>query len=298
MSNVGDYIKHKREEKNVTIKQICDKTAIRMQFINLLEVGNFDALPSYVHAHGFLEQYCKVLGLDFYGEVKPLFDQECQKATFGKTPEEIALEQAELENASKKTLYMKISAILAFSLVIVTGFLFYSFIYTPKVADGLSAKGAVIHNNADTGVNNNNDGVQAAGDDLGNNAGMSAGQEDTFQILPSPLTYQDTASQPPSLNNADKRKVVLTFTDQCWVYFKSDTGITEEFTAVRGNEKVIYFSNHFSIDIGNASAISVAYLDKTFSGFGNSGQALKNLYFVVDRDGTMTQQRTPPPPAR
>ena len=129
MSNVGDYIKQKREEKKISVKQICDKTAIRMQHINLLEAGEFDSLPSYIHAHGFLEQYCKAIGLDFQNEVKPLFDQECQKATFGKTPEEVAMEQAEAKDAGKKARNATLIVIIVLLLLALAGFFVYTSLY-------------------------------------------------------------------------------------------------------------------------------------------------------------------------
>ena len=92
--------------------------------------------------------------------------------------------------------------------------------------------------------------------------------------------------------------MVLAFTDTCWINFRPDNGPSEEFTATPNFEKVIYFTNYFRLDIGNAWALSVKYRDKTFSGLGGRGQVINNLYFVVDGNDVMTQQRTPPATVR
>ena len=308
MSYMGDYIKQKREEKKITVQYICDKTAIREQYINTLEAGEFDLLPSYVHAHGFLEQYCKVVGLDFYNEVKPLFDKECQKNTFGKTPEEIAIEQVVIEEASKKSPYMMFIVVVAgLLLAALAAFFFYNYMYKhskdtsevlyippiavpsePDIADLLPETVPVADAAADTlsiAVDNSS----------GNNAGTFAPSVTPVVVTPAPdnATLMVTVA-----DNDTRRRAVLTFTDNCWVNFKSDSGTTEDFIADPGQIKVIYFSNYFSVDIGNASAISVSYQGRIFSGLGSYRQPMRNVYFVVDDNGTMELQRTPPTAAR
>ncbi len=319
MSNMGDYIKQKREEKKITIKYICNKTAIREQYVNMLEAGEFDSLPSYVHAHGFLEQYCKVVGLDFPNEVKPLFDQECKKATFGKTPEEIAMEQAAVEEAGKRPPYGIFAAVFAVIFLALVGLFIYNSVYkryagTPAVSTIPPAATPIeppVSTPAATpepaaGVVLPDNGSRAAATDNytdnGTRTPVTATPPAASVVTPpAPVVTPATTSAPqqPAADNATvRRRAVLTFTDNCWVNFISDNGDKGDFIAEPGQEKVVYFSNYFSIDIGNASAISVNYRDRAFSGLGSYRQPVKGVYFVVDDNGTMTMQRTPPAAVR
>jgi len=293
MSNVGDYIKQKRKEKNITIQEVCNKTAIRIQSVHLLEAGAFDSLPSFVHAHGFLEQYCKAVGLDFYNEVKPLFDQECQKSTFGKTAEELAIEQEDAAEAGHKSFLQKFIILTIILLLALAGVFIYNinkhkFVTVSAVtAPVFSQNYSIVDAEATAVVNSPS--IVISDDNTGKDT-------ETLAVLvpsmPAPPPAAEPAVTPAA--SAPLRKAVLTFTDECWVKLKSDNGSVEDFIAGRGNEKTVYFSNYFGIDIGNSSAISVKYLDKTFSGFGDYRKPLKNLYFVVDGDGIMTLRNTVP----
>ena len=300
MSNIGDFIKRKREEKKLTVKQICDKTAIRAQYINLLEAGEFDSLPSYVHAHGFLEQYCKVVGLDFYNEVKPLFEQECNKSTFGKTPEEIAMEQAEMEEAGKRTRFVTLASVILVLLLVSAGLLTYSSLRQRYALSAFNESQPKVVLPVDLAASNE------AGDKIGDDipVAIDGNIADDIDIPIESLPVEqlsaaeDTSSDlllPQATQNVSvRRSAELTFTDDCWVKLTYDNGAVEDFMAIPGMRKSINFSKYFSMDIGNAWAVSVKYRDKLFSGFGGRDRPVKNLYFVVDDNEVMVQQRTPP----
>ena len=61
MRRVSDLLKEKREEKKLTLKEIEGETKIKKEFLELIEEGNFQALPSESYALGFVKNYAKYL---------------------------------------------------------------------------------------------------------------------------------------------------------------------------------------------------------------------------------------------
>lgn len=64
MESVGEFFRHVRETKGLTIDEVASKTRIRTDFLKALEDGNFAKLPDQVFAKGFVRTYARSLGLD------------------------------------------------------------------------------------------------------------------------------------------------------------------------------------------------------------------------------------------
>lgn len=64
MESVGEFFRHVRETKGLTIDEVASKTRIRTDFLKALEEGNFAKLPDQVFAKGFVRTYARSLGLD------------------------------------------------------------------------------------------------------------------------------------------------------------------------------------------------------------------------------------------
>jgi cytoskeleton protein RodZ len=61
---VGQQLRQARQTKNLSLEQISRATYIRVRFLEALEAGQLDQLPSLAQARGFLRTYAKYLGLD------------------------------------------------------------------------------------------------------------------------------------------------------------------------------------------------------------------------------------------
>lgn len=86
MRRVSDLLKEKREEENLTFEEISKATKIKVEFLKLIEEGNFQALPSESYALGFVKNYAKHLGLPI-GSVVPLFRREYKSKKIPIVPE-------------------------------------------------------------------------------------------------------------------------------------------------------------------------------------------------------------------
>ncbi|MDR2870321.1 MAG: DUF4115 domain-containing protein [Deferribacteraceae bacterium] len=279
MSALGSFLREERERQKLTLKDISDKTAIRAHVLEVLEAGQFDALPSYVHAHGFLAQYVKVLGLDFQGLVKPMFDEECPKEGFGveqsvQTEKPEAIRQSDFAPKSNN-----VRILIAVALVVVIGLGIYFAV--SALSDDDPAPAATATATFGSGTSN----VPAP----------AAVNTPPASVEPITTAAADlAAANPDPVATPVQPRAILRFNGECWVNYLSDDGTTAEFSAVAGTEQEITFNQYFRVHLGNASAATVEYDGNTLAGFGGNGQPIRNLYFVLGADGTMTSTRTLP----
>lgn len=64
IDELGHILREARETKGFTLREVQDKTRINSRFLEALEMGDFDRLPTPAHVRGFLRNYARFLGLD------------------------------------------------------------------------------------------------------------------------------------------------------------------------------------------------------------------------------------------
>ena len=64
METLGEYLKTKRETRNITLEEVSKVTKIRRAILEAFESNRYDLLPPRVFAQGFLKTYASYLGLD------------------------------------------------------------------------------------------------------------------------------------------------------------------------------------------------------------------------------------------
>lgn len=64
MRSIGEMLRGKRKELNLSLKEVENATSIRMNYLEALEEGNVSKLISPIYAQGFFKQYASFLGLD------------------------------------------------------------------------------------------------------------------------------------------------------------------------------------------------------------------------------------------
>ncbi len=64
MDELGSILSEARAARGLTLSQIETELRIRSKFLAALEEGRYDALPTPVHARGYLKNYARYLGLD------------------------------------------------------------------------------------------------------------------------------------------------------------------------------------------------------------------------------------------
>ncbi len=64
LDGVGQQLKRAREAAGMSIEQIAGVTRIPIRHLQVIETGNFDALPARTYAIGFSRAYARAVGLD------------------------------------------------------------------------------------------------------------------------------------------------------------------------------------------------------------------------------------------
>jgi cytoskeleton protein RodZ len=64
VQSLGDMLRDARESQALSLEEVEAQTRIRVKFLEALETGDLDELPSQAHARGFLRNYAQYLHLD------------------------------------------------------------------------------------------------------------------------------------------------------------------------------------------------------------------------------------------
>lgn len=64
LKKLGDAFRTKREEMNLSLKEVENATSIRMIYLQAIEEGRVDHFLSNVYALGFIRQYATFLGYE------------------------------------------------------------------------------------------------------------------------------------------------------------------------------------------------------------------------------------------
>ncbi|MEZ4518643.1 MAG: DUF4115 domain-containing protein [Chloroflexota bacterium] len=71
MDEIGQILREARENKGLSLDEVQATIRINTRYLEALETGDYDALPTPVHVRGFLRNYARYLGLD----PQPLLDR-------------------------------------------------------------------------------------------------------------------------------------------------------------------------------------------------------------------------------
>lgn len=60
----GQELRHEREMREISIREISDTTKISSRFLEAIEAGDFSSLPAPVFTRGFIREYASYLGIE------------------------------------------------------------------------------------------------------------------------------------------------------------------------------------------------------------------------------------------
>lgn len=83
MIHVGERLQKERIRKGLTLEEVARATKIRASFLDSLEKGEYEKLPSATYTYGFVKNYAKFLGLPVT-ETVAIFKREYDEEKFYK----------------------------------------------------------------------------------------------------------------------------------------------------------------------------------------------------------------------
>lgn len=62
-ASFGDWLRRQREMREISLRDIADRTKISLRYLEAMEDNRFDLLPAPIFAKGFLREYARYVGL-------------------------------------------------------------------------------------------------------------------------------------------------------------------------------------------------------------------------------------------
>ncbi len=297
MESVGEFFRHVRETKGLTIDEVASKTRIRTDFLKALEEGNFAKLPDQVFAKGFVRTYARSLGLDeddamnrFVQTAGAFYDKQEER-------ERLRVKQAEDERrkrANRKILALAVGVALLLLVLLLTreqsGLVLRRpasepppfAVHTPPAVVPPASEPALPPPKSLPALEEVPDEGQNADVEVAAPAPRSTA---------SALTQPATASASTPLPNKPAREAAvgppmvldLEALELTWVVVQVDGGSPHE-ALLRPGERVSWEGREqFTLTLGNAGGVRVELNGEQKGPFGPSGSVARGI--VLKREG-------------
>lgn len=133
MTTFGEKLRHERESRNVTLREIATETKIGLRYLKALESGDFASLPGGVFNKGYVRAYAAYIGADAEGLVQAYLEEEERTRGVEARPGDRDVLQALAESAApgpQKPMALRPAVLLvplAIALVAVAGWAYLRF---------------------------------------------------------------------------------------------------------------------------------------------------------------------------
>lgn len=128
MKHISEILKEEREKKGLSLEDVVLHTKIKQEFVEAIERGNFDMLPSESYALGFVKNYARFLGISD-NRASALFRREFERKRIDVVPKfkkAANIQKRRLVFKSPRTLLIfAIASVVFFYLVYQFSFLFF-----------------------------------------------------------------------------------------------------------------------------------------------------------------------------
>ena len=278
---MGSTLKAEREKKGLTIKDIEQETSIRAAYLEALEEGRYDVLPSEVYVKGFIRNYAEFLHLD----PAPLV-QEYREELHGadaapvaeKTPKTTSMvnerapfssgsdfhERVEKSHRKQIILTMVAAVVIAF-----VGSIYYFFGEDPSAAKPQQPAQQAATQQPQTQSAQTTQQAQPAAQNV-----QPPAQNQTAQTAQQPAsTLGNTASAA-----AGQTDVSALFTGRCWIQAIADGKVVYEGTAEANQTLRWTGKKEVVVTAGNAGAIDVTYNGQRIGKLGKEGIVVEKKF--------------------
>ncbi|HZK10782.1 MAG TPA: helix-turn-helix domain-containing protein [Atribacterota bacterium] len=155
MKDIGNFLRERREAKGISLDEVEKDLKIRKKYLQNLEEGNIDIIPSKTYLVGYLRNYSKYLGIDeenINQIIQTYNNSEKRRVGLIKAKEEnIHIKTKDRSRLKKKTFFFPIKYVYltSFVLIIFIGLLLLS--RSLKEAQNFPVPSPEIE--SDTGIN-------------------------------------------------------------------------------------------------------------------------------------------------
>ncbi|PIP41259.1 hypothetical protein COZ13_09200 [Candidatus Desantisbacteria bacterium CG_4_10_14_3_um_filter_40_18] len=267
MERIGDVLKKKRLDLNISLGQSAEETMIASRYLESMENSDFSPFPGNVYARGFLRRYAEYLKLEEV-EIQKLLSQykaEQEDESFSQTEKKIDVKTTVLRNvrANKKNLYL-------YSTIIIIAFLIAGGILGAIIIPFLGREPKI---------------------DIDQSKLLS--QEELMRKSKQPEKKKETRLE---IKPVIIKGVLLEGNafEEVWVQVQIDSGKNKEIL-IKAGEKIKWNAKgKICLTMGNAGAIAWKFNSKAIGTLGKTGIA-KTMLFTPKKMQTVIKKELPVP---
>ncbi|PJB29955.1 hypothetical protein CO110_03125 [Candidatus Desantisbacteria bacterium CG_4_9_14_3_um_filter_40_11] len=267
MERIGDVLKKKRLDLDISLGQSAEETMIASRYLESMENSDFSPFPGNVYARGFLRRYAEYLKLEEV-EIQKLLSQykaEQEDESFSQTEKKIDVKTTVLRNvrANKKNLYL-------YSTIIIIAFLIAGGILGAIIIPFLGREPKI---------------------DIDQSKLLS--QEELMRKSKQPEKKKETRLE---IKPVIIKGVLLEGNafEEVWVQVQIDSGKNKEIL-IKAGEKIKWNAKEkICLTMGNAGAIAWKFNSKAIGTLGKTGIA-KTMLFTPKKMQTVIKKELPVP---
>ena len=314
LETLGEYLREVRSHLNFSIEEVSKKNSIKLQFLESLEDGKFQALPADVYVVGFLKQLAEFYVIDAnplveqYKKERAIERQVTKKSRFDRAVTGYPLGRLVITPKS-------VSIFVGFLFVVATlGYIVWQIlsinktpsltVFEPQDQQMVKSSAVTVQGKTDPGMSltiNDQDVFVSAQGDFKTEIGMNNGPKQLVFLVKN--KFDKSASKTitvigaaPDLTVVEGGSVQLKldFSDAVTLSYSIDDQASQSLSFQSGDTKILTARNKITISTSNAGATHVLYNNTNIGSLGRNGEQLKNVPFFkqtpVDATASSTQQ--------
>ena len=296
IDTLGGYLRQVREQLNFDIKTASILTQIKPRYLESLEAGAWDDLPTDVYLRGFVKSLARVYNLP----EDALIEQYEKEHGFTPKARPTQIQNKSKLNFTPKTIIVLVSLFLS---LVATGYVanqIRSVLAPPVLQVNEPSEDVTIQGNTLVIA-----GVSEVGADVTINEQivltdkngqftesliLSAGVN-TIEVVArnkfnkeSRIIRRINAEQPQNNVVAPTAPVLVTIEvgpESAWIYLEADGVIMQRGTMLPGSRKTVTATNEVLLTSANAGATKVTYNGKDLGFMGRTGEVIRNVEFTA-----------------
>lgn len=244
----GSWLRRQREIRQISLREVADRTKISYRYLEAMEEDRFDVLPAPVFAKGFLREYARYVGLSpdevvnhYLAVQQPQPGDELEETMIGKVVKAAKAERKARARSWGYAVFVVLAGLLILGLVWL-----FSYLAKQRSEDPASAAPAPAI------------------------------------AAPPAENVQAAAIPPPAEAPKAPLEVTLDFTDRCWVQVVIDGKQRIEEERVQGESLPILAQESVLLTLGNASAVEIQANGQTVPHGKVQGEVLRDFLITLE----------------
>jgi cytoskeleton protein RodZ len=291
-TNIGKALHQRREALSLTLEEIEQHTHVRRHYLQALEVGDFDHLPSSVQTRGMLNNYARFLDMDV-DAILLQFAEGLQIQRLERQPAPVERRRISVTRAPSKTVqppglqrYLSMDVIVGVGLVLVL--LVFAIWGTSRII-GLRAATTQQPTAQSISV------ILSGATEAGTPTPLPTNEPGTEAVVPA---VSATAIVTVPASGQGPVQVVLVALEQAFVRVTVDGKKLFEGRVSAGTAYPFDGNTQIEILTGNGAAVSILFNQSDLGPMGSIGEVVDRIYTanaILNPTATFTPSPTIPP---